>query len=341
MKNYISSALKRYNANSRNTYTGDCVRRALSLAYGIDYDKVSAELNRMKRERGYENTKKFPIITAFLNAHGATRMKSTELEGIHTVGEFCEAYPTGTYILATNDKDSSVQANHLVCIIDGDAYDTWDSITSKIYNAWIITSEATQMFAPKIENILPQLDVFAEQYFMKVEQEYDFATFHVKELNKINEFTGTMNFACRFDDEVLPEYSRYYGREYPLYYEITIKLTPKWTEEENLESLKPKLKQKLYDWIYSIRTSIKDDAVAKHPNFIGNENILRQLPRDVRPYVRRVDKWQGWYDIVLDIMPQDQYPERGRYSLELDDFNELKSLLNEYAKTGNRLGYEV
>ena len=37
----------------------------------------------------------------------------------YTVKDFCEEHPEGTYILATG--------SHVVAVIDGDYYDTWDS----------------------------------------------------------------------------------------------------------------------------------------------------------------------------------------------------------------------
>ena len=37
----------------------------------------------------------------------------------YTIADFCNDHPYGTYILATG--------THVVAVIDGDYYDTWDS----------------------------------------------------------------------------------------------------------------------------------------------------------------------------------------------------------------------
>ena len=38
----------------------------------------------------------------------------------YTIREFCEDHPEGTYILGTG--------SHVVAVIDGNLYDTWDSL---------------------------------------------------------------------------------------------------------------------------------------------------------------------------------------------------------------------
>ena len=48
MKRYISSAdYVNYNANSRGNNVGDCVKRALSMAFDMDYNQTSKELNEL------------------------------------------------------------------------------------------------------------------------------------------------------------------------------------------------------------------------------------------------------------------------------------------------------
>ena len=46
----LAAILKRYNANTRDSNVGDCVKRSLSVAFRTDYDEVSRELNRIKRD---------------------------------------------------------------------------------------------------------------------------------------------------------------------------------------------------------------------------------------------------------------------------------------------------
>ena len=48
----VIEKLVKYNANSKDNDTGDCVKRSLSLAYNIDYDQVKRELNKIRRDTG-------------------------------------------------------------------------------------------------------------------------------------------------------------------------------------------------------------------------------------------------------------------------------------------------
>lgn len=41
----------------------------------------------------------------------------------YTVKDFCEDYKNGTYILWVDGQESG----HVLCVIDGNYYDTWDS----------------------------------------------------------------------------------------------------------------------------------------------------------------------------------------------------------------------
>lgn len=49
MKRIILGAFKRYNANTKDVNKGDCTVRAMSLAYGIDYEAVYKELKQIQK----------------------------------------------------------------------------------------------------------------------------------------------------------------------------------------------------------------------------------------------------------------------------------------------------
>lgn len=51
MKQLIYGAFKRYNANTKDINKGDCSARAMSLAYGLDYDAVYNELKKLQKSK--------------------------------------------------------------------------------------------------------------------------------------------------------------------------------------------------------------------------------------------------------------------------------------------------
>ncbi len=56
---------------------------------------------------------------AYLHSKGYERFMIADQTGHYTVRDFAVEHPTGTYILALS--------GHVVCIKDGDWYDTWNS----------------------------------------------------------------------------------------------------------------------------------------------------------------------------------------------------------------------
>ena len=108
-----------YNPNPNGNLTGDCVIRALTLAFGKNWDDVY----NMLADFGFKN-KTMPSLnetwTALLKQNGFKRfIIPNECPNCYTVRDFCEDYPKGVYILATE--------SHVIAVVDGDYYDTWDS----------------------------------------------------------------------------------------------------------------------------------------------------------------------------------------------------------------------
>ena len=62
---------------------------------------------------------------AYLAQHGFRRRLAPD--GV-TVSEFARAHPSGVYVLALS--------GHVVCIIDGTLYDTWDSSREVVLYYW-------------------------------------------------------------------------------------------------------------------------------------------------------------------------------------------------------------
>ena len=108
------------NPNSCGVVTGDCVVRSLSLATGHGWREVYASLcvqGYAMCDWGNSN----PVWGSWLTDRGWTMMPAEEMQ---TVEEFAARYPRGIYIVCTG--------SHVVTIIDGDWYDSWDSRNAKI-----------------------------------------------------------------------------------------------------------------------------------------------------------------------------------------------------------------
>lgn len=108
-----------YNPNPKKKNTGDCVYRAVAKVTNDDWNSafvmVVSEAYEMK-----EDTTSNDVWNEVLYSLGfKKRIAPDTCPTCYTIKQFCEDNPKGTYVVATG--------SHVVAVIDGDYYDTWDS----------------------------------------------------------------------------------------------------------------------------------------------------------------------------------------------------------------------
>ena len=107
------------NPNPKKKHTGDCSVRAVSIALGIDWDHAYDLLYKYgKSMKDMENAT--VVINKLLTNNGFVRKSIPDTcPSCYTIWDFCEDHPAGTYVLSTG--------SHVVTVINGNYYDTWDS----------------------------------------------------------------------------------------------------------------------------------------------------------------------------------------------------------------------
>ena len=118
------------NPHPKGLKTGDCVVRAMSIAFDKDYLEIRRELNRSKRELGFNSYKETKFIYKHLEDYPRLIFKAEKGKERIKTESFISKYPNGTYIVK--------MAKHVACIKDGKLLDTWDSSSKAIYTAWRI-----------------------------------------------------------------------------------------------------------------------------------------------------------------------------------------------------------
>lgn len=109
----------RYNANPDGRNVGDCTIRAISLALGQSWEQTYVELALEGFMMG-DMPSANHVWGAYLRRNGfQRRILPDTCPDCYTVADFAQDHPSGTYLLALD--------GHVVCLIDGDWYDTWDS----------------------------------------------------------------------------------------------------------------------------------------------------------------------------------------------------------------------
>jgi hypothetical protein len=93
--------------------------RALSKATGISWKRCHEILADTSREMGLMMDDK-AVWGRLLKERGFRKMVVPDsFPDDYSIRDFCKDHPVGTYILATN--------SHVVCVDDGNFFDTFDS----------------------------------------------------------------------------------------------------------------------------------------------------------------------------------------------------------------------
>ena len=109
----------KYNPNPLNLSVGDCVIRAISKVTGMNWKETYLELII----EGYamaDMPSANRVWARLLNRFGyIQRLLPRNCPACYTVKDFCIENPVGKFVVATGD--------HVVAVINGDYYDSWDS----------------------------------------------------------------------------------------------------------------------------------------------------------------------------------------------------------------------
>ena len=107
------------NPNPVNKLVDDCVIRALSIILNEDWLYIYDELTAIGRSL-YEPEISNNVWPRLLKENGFTRhIIPDTCPDCYTVRRFCQDHQNGEFVLGTG--------SHVVAVIDGDYYDTWDS----------------------------------------------------------------------------------------------------------------------------------------------------------------------------------------------------------------------
>ena len=130
------------NVHPQGKLVGDCVKRAITKATGMNYHEVQLELNRHKRVTGAKTFNEDKNWKSYVeNVLNGVKLSFPAKAGQPRMnGErFCKAYPKGNYILN--------MAGHLSCCVDGVIYDTWDCSSKCFYTAYKIKLQIKHCFS--------------------------------------------------------------------------------------------------------------------------------------------------------------------------------------------------
>lgn len=137
----MSDNFVRYNANPRGKYVGDCVKRAMSLAFNKPYRQVEKDLNRVRREC---NLTSFSYCSPFvferlIKEYGAENKQLLPCDSCITLSSFAKGF-NGTYLVDCCGRDED-RPTHIVCVTDHKVYDTWDSSECVVWDYFKVSDK--------------------------------------------------------------------------------------------------------------------------------------------------------------------------------------------------------
>lgn len=118
-----------YNPNPAAMHrVSDCSVRAVSKALDIDWETAYAKLAMNGYLMG-DMPNANSVIGSVLRQNGFKRFNIPDnCPDCYTIKDFCREYNKGTYVVGTG--------THVVAIIDGNYYDSWDSGNEIPIYAW-------------------------------------------------------------------------------------------------------------------------------------------------------------------------------------------------------------
>lgn len=129
-----------YNANPKGRRTTDCVIRSICTALEQDYNKTVIELAELQCSTGYDDGDK-KLYDKYLQSKGwqkhqqPRKWDNTKYTGDEWCGEV-QAVIRRDRSTPWRRMVANIGGGHIVAIMDGKIYDTWDSGDGCIGNYW-------------------------------------------------------------------------------------------------------------------------------------------------------------------------------------------------------------
>lgn len=120
--------LKQYNPNPAGRNVGDCAIRAVAKALDLDWETAYVLIS-MAGYQMNDMPSSNSVWGAVLRKNGFYRhVLPSTCPDCYTVGDFADEHPQGVYVVGTG--------NHVVTIVDGTAFDSWDSRREIVSYFW-------------------------------------------------------------------------------------------------------------------------------------------------------------------------------------------------------------
>lgn len=336
---------RKFNINPNDRNVDDCYIRSLSLAYGLPYTEVKNELNKMHRRSSTHAANSDYILELFIKNHGSESVYNVR-EDV-TLEEFSGEHNEGTFIVFTGKTKK--YSDHMVCVIDGDYWDSWDSSKQVVHKVFVINSNhsADKISNLTVSDISDELMEFTEKYLDKIHKKCPYFIFGLTR-NRTNDlYMFSVKLTLTVQEELLPEgTARRYGRLNE-WYVVSCKINPRMSAEANLADMKNRINVGFREFVYKYRKAVEDEArlstIQFSPNIkCNNYRALLFLPDWTYPnIVQLYDEGENHigfrYYFCMNPLPGDD--DTSYVELNTDTLKDLKYALEVYKESYKRIDF--
>lgn len=351
MSQLHASELINYNANSRGTDTGDCVCRAISLAYQKPYNDVKRDLNAMAKQLHSDSYKIKPVWGSVIAKYGYEEQGELyhrgETNPLPTVDEFADAHPDGIFILLVG-KDTDYRTSHMVCVSEGRVFDSWNCKKWFVKSYYLVSGK---LELTDIGDHIVQLESLADELIREnVQKQADKYKMTLTDL-----YVGHPLFRNKYAVDLDVGFKVEDFKVFTKSYNIKIVFTPTMSYEEAQAKVRNLVKVRIYDRMYELHKDIEaqregwellqqsqsaDNDEPKRLYLTTQERrFYNSLPGWVKPFVTNImiqypGQYSDSYWLSFKPLPGDPNPEK--VILRAYDSKEMKIRLEEYKKNFER-----
>lgn len=239
----------KYNANSTGRNTGDCVVRSLSLAYNMSYSDTHKELTQLAGHGRPYNVES--VYTQFISNHGL-QLTVSQRDKV-TLAEFCDSYgQSGTYLVITSDSYGG-RGDHIVCVIDGTVYDSWDSSKCYVVRYFVVNESPSVRKYDSSEKYIANLSVYAKEVATELSEKY---------LEYFKDYKPDLDIEEMYDSSVVRLrcflHTVVFDKNVKFSFKIDISIPLDMSEDDAKTLVQKTLKIRLYDRFSAIRPKFEN-----------------------------------------------------------------------------------
>lgn len=350
MVRYIRTAnYVKYNANNRGSSVGDCVKRAISLAFDMSYTEVSKLLNAESKETGHDYTSPltFYNVIAKLSGdkdHQWVHLKSDEQS---TLSDFVDyRCQSGTWLIQTGSSQKSFTSNHIVCVVDGTIYDSWDSSEEWVKSYYEVPIESRKEFTDIASSIKTELVPMTKEMLLaeteKVSRRYatkkhaEWATV----IDDIDVSTYVVGYQIRCSVKLKIGQRSYRKNTSNLGFHFVIVLHPNDTIDEAKQIIAATIKQRVYDRLWTLNKDQDDIRETYEAEQAQGGQVMLQMYGGARTHAffRSLPAWARASANYVDVQNPGRYSDS--YSVYLTEQGTGNDL-HFYAPTADILRQEL